>query len=508
MNLEEQREQENRENRKKRRKKEQMQAFAVLAGAVVVVALIVLLLITGVNALLKAGSKGKNKAVKETSQESVQNTENELQSGDADTAEVQQETDTEESSPQEPDAQDASGVGEDTAEEEPSEELSEEEIEEQKQQILDSYVQNILDMMEVEEKVATMFLVTPQNITGVQRAKQAGSTTSAALNTYAVGGILYDETNMEDKDQFTLMIANTRNFSKYELLIAVNDEGGASSPFSLSGIREEELPGQAEIATSGSVSDAYRNGINKSSLFRTLGVNLNLAPVTDVATNPRSSIAGRSYGDNVESVVSLVKSEVKGLADQGIDSCVKYFPGVGDVTGDTKSARVTSQRTKEDLEANECVIYKELIEEGIPMIMVSHVSMPNIIGDNTPASLSSVIMTDILRNELGFDGVIITDYMNKGAVTKYYKHAAAPVMAVQAGADMIAVPADFKKAYQGLLDAVQSGEITEERINESVKRILCMKYKNIVEYESYGFVGAQSMEAGDATGTAEDTFIE
>ena len=127
------------------------------------------------------------------------------------------------------------------------------------------------------------------------------------------------------------------------------------------------------------------------------------------------------------------------------------------------------------------MIYKDLIEEGVPMIMVSHVSMPGVIGDNTPASLSEVIMTDILRGELGFEGVIITDYFNKGAITKYYKHADAPVMAVKAGADMIAVPADFKKAYDGLLGAVQRGDIDEKRIDESVRRILRMKYKDMME---------------------------
>ena len=119
----------------------------------------------------------------------------------------------------------------------------------------------------------------------------------------------------------------------------------------------------------------------------------------------------------------------------------------------------------------EGVIYKELIEEGVPMIMVSHVTMPKVTGDNVPASLSSVIVTDILRTELGFEGVIITDYMNKNAITRFYKHADASVMAVQAGVDIIAVPGDFKKSYNGLLKAVQDGEITEERINESVTRI-------------------------------------
>ena len=201
--------------------------------------------------------------------------------------------------------------------------------EDRKEQILDSYVQNILGTLTLEEKIGQMFLVTSQNITGVADAKQAGSSTSAAINEYAIGGILYDENNMESKEQLTLMIQNTKSFGKLEMFFAVSDEGGEDSPLTLGGVRETALLSQSDVAAGG-ISEAYSVGISKSSEFRNLEINLNLAPMTDVVTNTGSSVASRAYGNSVTDVLSLTKSEMKGMIDQGVNCCVKYFPGHGD----------------------------------------------------------------------------------------------------------------------------------------------------------------------------------
>lgn len=477
----------NSELRKKRRKKEQIQAFGILAGALVVVIILIVGIASGVNALLGSGSKDKKA---ETVVKEIDESETADTKGDEKTAETEENID--EKNVEETDVGETEGsevssnVIDETEQENVSQDLVEDTgvmAEDRKEQILDSYVQNILGTLTLEEKIGQMFLVTSQNITGVADAKQAGSSTSAAINEYAIGGILYDENNMESKEQLTLMIQNTKSFGKLEMFFAVSDEGGEDSPLTLGGVRETALLSQSDVAA-GEISEAYSVGISKSSEFRNLEINLNLAPMTDVVTNTGSSVASRAYGNSVTDVLSLTKSEMKGMIDQGVNCCVKYFPGQGDVTGDTKTTRVTSQRTKEQLDQTEGVIYKELIEEDVPMIMVSHVTMPKVTGDNMPSSLSSVIVTDILRNEYGFQGVIITDYMNKNAITRFYKHADASVMAVQAGVDMIVAPGDFKKSYSGLLQAVKDGEITEERINESVVRILKMKYKDIIDYEN------------------------
>lgn len=478
----------NTELRKKRRQKEQVQAYAVLLGALLVVVILIVGIVSGINALLGSKSDDKKTATATSEVDESEVTDSESADAEVDQENSQQDGDTAETA--------STNEVVDGEENVNTEEVPQEMTEELEAEILDSYVQNLLSTLSLEQKIGQMFLVTPQNITGVANAKQAGSSTSAAINDYAIGGILYDESNMESKDQLALMITNTKSFGKLDMFFAVSDEGGENSPLSIGGIRENPLLSQSEIAAAGA-SEAYSVGISKSSEFRNLNINLNLAPMADVATNASSSISSRAYGNTSNEVLTLAKSEMKGMSDQGVNCCVKYFPGHGDVTGDTKTTRVTSQRTKEQLEQTEGVIYKELIEEGVPMIMVSHVTMPKVTGDNVPASLSSVIVTDILRTELGFEGVIITDYMNKNAITRFYKHADASVMAVQAGVDIIAVPGDFKKSYNGLLKAVQDGEITEERINESVTRILKMKYKNSLDYET------MAMENSGITQTTE-----
>lgn len=503
MAFDEQKQRENSELRKKRRKKEQIQAFAVLLGALLVVVVVLVAVVSGVNAILGSGSKDKKAKTVEKEIEESEVADSKEEEASQQDGESSDETESVSSSEIEDTEETDSGENSQTEEEVVPEEMTEEMKAAHEAEILDSYVQNIMSTLTLEEKIGQMFLVTPENITGVNDTKQAGSTISAAINDYAVGGFLFDEGNMEDKDQLSLMIKNIRSFSKLEMFFAVSDEGGEDSPLSLGGIRENPLLSQSEIAVGGA-SEAYSAGISKSSEFRNLGINLNLAPMADVSTNDKSYIASRSFGNTANGVLSLAKSELKGMTDQGVACCVKYFPGHGDVTGNTQTARVISQRTKEQLDATEGVIYKELIEEGVPMIMVSHVTMTKISEENIPASLSSEIVTDILRTEWGFEGVIVTDYMNKNAITRFYKHADASVMAVQAGVDMIAVPGDFKKSYNGLLKAVEDGEITEERINESVERILKMKYKNVLNYASED--ATNSMDAGvtETIGTTDN----
>ena len=473
MAFDENKQRENSELRKKRRKKEQIQAFAVLLGAILVVVMVVMGVVSGVNALL--GSSSKDKKAEAIKEEAV-----ETEVAEVTSDEVQQQDDSNTNTTEV--EEDSAQVETEVEEQAVDKELTEEEKAAKEAEILQSYVDDMISEMSLEEKIGQMFLVTQYNIIGVVDAKNAGSNISAAINQYGVGGILFDNGNMEDKEQFSLMINNIKSFSKRKMFFAICDEGGEDSSLSLGGIRENPLPSQSEIATLG-VSESYSVGISKSSEFRNLGINLNLAPMTDISTNDSSSIASRAYGGSPSDVLTLAKSEIKGMRDQDVDCCVKYFPGHGDVTGDTKTTRVTSQRTKEELEKTEGIIYKGLVEEGVPMIMVSHITMPKIVGDNTPASLSSEIVTDIMRTEWGFEGVIVTDYMSKNAITRFYKHADASVMAVEAGVDMIVAPGDFDKSYKGLLDAVKAGKITEERINESVARILKIKYRDAIDYE-------------------------
>jgi beta-glucosidase-related glycosidases len=154
---------------------------------------------------------------------------------------------------------------------------------------------------------------------------------------------------------------------------------------------------------------------------------------------------------------------------------VKHFPGHGGTSGDSHDGAVSTDKTLEELMAEELVPFQSAIDGGVNFVMVGHISAPNVTGDNAPATLSKVLITDVLRGQMGYNGIVITDAMNMEAVAGFYNSDKAAVLAVTAGADMILMPADYNTAYTGILNAVNDGTITEERINESVTRIVKAK---------------------------------
>ena len=171
----------------------------------------------------------------------------------------------------------------------------------------------------------------------------------------------------------------------------------------------------------------------------------------------------------------MVIKELEGLSSQGVFGAVKHFPGQGGVSGDSHDGAVTLDKSLEELMQTELVPFQKAVENGVSFVMVGHISVPQVVGDNTPASLSQMMVSNVLREQLGYQGIVITDAMNMGAITGTYTADQAAVMAVNAGVDMILMPQDYETAYNGLLQAVQDGTITEERIDESVERIVKVK---------------------------------
>ena len=248
-----------------------------------------------------------------------------------------------------------------------------------------------------------------------------------------------------------------------------------------SGIAVDKVGTMAEIGATGDAQNAYEAGVTIGSYLKGLGFNLDFAPVADVLINAdNTTIGDRSFGTDAGVVAQMVPSLVTGIEEEGVSSCLKHFPGLGDTTEDTHNGMVITERTLEDFQTVEFPVFKAGIDAGADFVMVSHVSAPALTGDNTPASLSGTVI-GILRNDLGFDGIVITDALNMTAITDYYTAEEAAVKAIQGGADMLLMPEDFKAAYTGLLQAVQEGTISEERINESLRRIYRVKYADRME---------------------------
>ena len=222
--------------------------------------------------------------------------------------------------------------------------------------------------------------------------------------------------------------------------------------------------------------EAYRAGTVIGAYLRELGFNTDFAPDADVLTNEKNTVIGdRSFGSDPDKAARMAAAVSKGLHTEGILSTFKHFPGHGATEGDTHDGYAYTEKTYEELKAAELVPFAAAGECGADMVMAAHISLPKIVGDSTPASLSYKMITEILREDLGFQGLVVTDAMNMGAIGEHYSTKEAAVKAVEAGVDLLLMPKDFQEAFQGIKEAVSSGRIGEERIEESLQRILRVK---------------------------------
>ncbi len=343
------------------------------------------------------------------------------------------------------------------------------------------HIETIMNSMTLEEKVCQLFMITPEALTGVETVVQAGESTQAAISQYPVGGLIYFSQNLQSPDQTRTMLSNTYQYAEertgFPVFLSVDEEGGqvarvGSNP----AFGVEKIGNMSDVGSRGDTQEAYNIGSTIGAYLKDLGFNMDAAPDTDVLTNPENEVVKyRSFGSDPQLVAAMAASELKGLSDQGIVGMYKHFPGHGGTTADSHEGYAYVDDTLDELKNGALIPFQNGIDNGIQVIMVSHISCPNVTGDNTPATLSKKMITDILRTDMGFDGMVITDALNMGAVTEQYSSAEAAVAALNAGADMLLMPEDFQSAFKGVLSAVQNGTLTEDRIDESVRRILEVK---------------------------------
>lgn len=343
----------------------------------------------------------------------------------------------------------------------------------------DEAIENLINSMSLSEKIYQMMFVAPESITGVGVVTRAGETTKNALKRYPVGGIIYFANNIVDRNQTMEMISNSQNYSSIPLFIAVDEEGGIVSRLgSKPHMGTTKHPPMRTIGDEGNFEKAYNIGKTLAKELGELGFNVDFAPDADVITNPlNKEIGSRSFGTDSDLVAQMVKNVVRGIQDNGLSAAVKHFPGHGSTQVDTHTGYSESLRTLDELRANEFLPFKAGIECDVDFVMVSHMTAVNVVKEKLPSSISKEIITDLLINELGYDGIVITDSFSMGAIVKEYTTARASVMAVNAGVDMILMPANIDEAHNAILSAVNSGEITIDRIDSSVRKILTLKKK-------------------------------
>ena len=326
--------------------------------------------------------------------------------------------------------------------------------------MLDHIVDTCIAEMPLEDRVAGLFMVSPEQLTGADAVIKAGAVTQEALSSYAVGGLFYVSKNIKDEQQIKEMLSTTASMSKYPLFIATTEVGGEKSLVA-NGLGLEAVASPAELGASGNADEAFNTASRVADYLNSYGFNLN------IGVNANLTDSGTSFGTDSQTVSSMVAKTVEGLQTFGVSAGLQYFP-------ETIDSGAPLDGLQDVLSP-----FKAGIDAGASMIMVCTASSQGITGDDTPSCLSPAVIQDVLRGQLGYDGIIITDSLCD--LSGRYSSADAAVAAIQAGADMIFLPENFTEAYQGILAAVQSGTISEDRINESLKRVYRVKYANRVE---------------------------
>ena len=349
---------------------------------------------------------------------------------------------------------------------------------ESKKSTVDEKVEKIVNNMTIEEKVGQIFMVAPEAVD-----RDGGSTTIFTENIekeiakYNLGGYILFAPNIVDTTQTQELIKGFKKSSKIQPFIGVDEEGGRVARIGKnSAMGVEKIEPMAQIGKSQNYERANEVGTTIGKYIKNLGFNLDFAPDTDVLTDLNNTeIGDRSFGNDPVVVGKMATEVVKGLQAENVSAVLKHFPGHGGSIGNSHQGFSLSNRTEEELKSCEIVPFKTAIENGADCVMVAHMSLPNVTGDNTPATLSKKVVTDMLKTELNFKGVVFSDSMSMGAITENYGTGDACVKAVEAGIDMVLMPDNLDEAYNAVLQAVKNGEISQERLDDAVSRIIKAK---------------------------------
>lgn len=334
--------------------------------------------------------------------------------------------------------------------------------------------EELLSGMTLREKLCQLMIVRPETLTGESPVTAAGETTRLALESYPVGGLIYSVDNLVTQEQTREMITNTQSYSEIPLFISADEEGGnvGRLMYKLGTTWVNDMYSYKDMGEDTAYANAYTIGSDMvSCLFNT-----DFAPVADVWTNPENTVIGdRAYSDNFTQASELVAAAVRGFTDAGVVCCVKHFPGHGDTSTDTHEGAAVVDKSLDELRAGELLPFESGIDAGVDMVMVGHITVTAV--DDEPATISKAVITGLLREELGWDGVVITDSLDMGALAGY-DNGEVCVKFLEAGGDILLGVPDIEAALTALETAVTDGRLTESRIDESVMRILTLKIEH------------------------------
>ena len=349
------------------------------------------------------------------------------------------------------------------------------------------YVTSLMQNMSLRQKVGQLFIIHPDSLDPPPNPDEkcaVGCTPAMmeALQQYPVGGIIMFGENIESPDQIRKFNTDLQACAEIPLFLCIDEEGGLVAR--LANHKAFDLPkyrSAASVGKSGDPSKALEMGRTIGSYLKEYGFNVDFAPVADVNTNPKNTIIGsRAFSSKPETAAQMAAAMAEGLREEGIIPTFKHFPGHGDTAEDSHDALAVSRKTAEELAACEWIPFESATEYD--MIMVGHIALPNVLNNRTPATMSEEIVTEVLKNQLGFQGLVVTDSMEMGAITAQYTSDKAALYALKAGCDIILMPANLETAFEAVVEACETGELSKDHLDATVERILRFK-------EQHGILG-------------------
>lgn len=332
----------------------------------------------------------------------------------------------------------------------------------------------VLSGLSLDEKIAQMLVI-------YYGGTSYDSTLSSTIKEVKPGGFILTSPNMTTYDNVLSMVKGMQGDSDIPMIIGIDQEGGSVQRlYKLTDVDVSYIPYMYYLGKTNDTSLAYQTGAVMAKQLRTIGVNVDFAPVVDIYSNPNNTVIGkRSFGEDASIVSNMALSLLRGLEDNGVNGCIKHFPGHGDTSVDSHYDLPVINKTITELEEEELIPFKNAINAGVEMIMIGHINMPKISNNDVPSSLSKEVITDLLINKMGYNGLVITDALNMGAIKNNYTDKEIYTMAINAGVDLLLMPNGSRNAIKYINEAIVSGDIDEKRIDEAVLKILKYKYKNI-----------------------------
>ncbi len=366
------------------------------------------------------------------------------------------------------------------------------------------FVDSVLMDMDLRTKVGQLFMIGMPYDPSARPLHHVDARLSRIITTVQPGGFLVFAHNLASPRQAATFIEELQNLSSQPLVIGIDHEGGTVSRFSEGGrLGATVVPPAADIGATGDPNYAYLVGGLLGRELREVGINMNMAPVADVYTNPANSVIGnRAFGSDPELVARMTAEMVRGLQQEQVSAVLKHFPGHGDTVEDTHYEGAVIAHDRKRLDSVEFLPFRAGIAAGADAVMIAHIGVPKLTGSTTPATFSYILVTEILREELGFDGVVITDSLTMGAL-RGNSEAEMVISAIEAGVDIALLPSAPIYAAEALVNAVLSGRISEQRIDESVRRVLRLKYDRGLYGTSSGRYRTNDYADASVLGSAE-----